>query len=670
MSKDIITNTIIDDQQSETVATGESERIWIIVSQVKSYRVVYFTDDNDYAPDAEGNEYFVSLYNGKLPKGMTLSNCWHWLFDGFFFVDAGIAKQRASSETLRQQNRNALNTMLREKVEVLQRPYCPSSSMGYLARKRKLAEAQYLLADEISERDYPYLTEAADISRCTVREIAELIVTKQTEFDEMLRRTERWRESLALVIRTAVTDADLAAVHQRLLEQPAPEINAHFVVEPQQARQEQVEQMPELHRERRRLQIQLRDRINTLRRVYKPDYLLDDVMFQHLSRIAQALLSANGQIEQLPRGFDITPLVSRASASRQTLLEAAQEVLVESDRKTKILWETEQMKDAMLSRIASIQSFPDIEATSKAIRAFTLSSNLMGVSVDKVANKSASGSHQSIALNANKSQTSPKRDAATMKLRSDAVKRIANSTAKITSVPRVGSLDPVSFRVLAQEGLPFVIEGLVKHWPLAALKPDMLKEQFGKLRVRVRVEDYVEKSFSSERTILNMSLAEYFAHIQANSESLPPYLGNQELPELTSLCQWPDYYQHYAKPRIWLGPAGTITPLHCDYDDNLFAQVFGEKRFLLYPPHHDEFLYTRKANPALYASRFDPEAPDYKNLPLAQQAWQVECIVKPGEMLFLPAGWFHHVRSLDFSLSVNRWAHDSPMALSKTLLSG
>jgi hypothetical protein len=661
----------IDYQQSETVVDEESEGIWIIVSHAKSYHVVYFTDDSNYAPNAEGNEYFVNLYNGKLPKGMTLANCWHWFFDGFFFVDACIA-QRSSTQTLLQRNRNALTAMLSEKIETLQRPYCPSSPMGYSARKQKLVEAQNLLAGEILEQDYPYLTEAAAISNCTVREIAQLIVTKQAEFEEMLRRTERWRESLAFAIRTAVTDGDLAAVHQRLLEQPAPEINVHFVVEPQHARQEQVEQMPEwveLNRERRRLQNQLRDRINALRRVYKPDYLLDDVMFQHLNRIAQALLSANGQIEQLPKGLDVTPLLSRASVRSQSLLEAAQELVAESDRQTKILWETEQMKDAMLSRIAGVQSFPDIESTSKVIRALTLSSKPMGVSIEQVANKTASLGYQSIALNANNSQTAPKRDTVTMKLRRDAVILTANYTAKMTSVPRVGSLDNASFRRRAQEGLPFVIEGLVKHWAIADIKPDTLKEQFGKLRVRVRVGDYVEKSFSPERTILNMSIAEYFTQIQANSDSLPPYLGNQELPELTSLSQWPDYYQQYVKPRIWLGPANTITPLHCDYDDNLFAQIFGKKRFLLYPPHHDEFLYTRKANPVLYASSFDPEAPDYNNLPLAQQAWQVECIVKPGEMLFLPAGWFHHVRSLDFSLSVNRWAHDPPMALSKTVLS-
>ena len=63
-----------------------------------------------------------------------------------------------------------------------------------------------------------------------------------------------------------------------------------------------------------------------------------------------------------------------------------------------------------------------------------------------------------------------------------------------------------------------------------------------------------------------------------------------------------------------------MTPLHCDYDDNIFAQLWGRKRIFLAPPHHDAFLYTREANPVLFGSPFDPEAPDYERFPLARQA--------------------------------------------------
>jgi uncharacterized RmlC-like cupin family protein len=41
----------------------------------------------------------------------------------------------------------------------------------------------------------------------------------------------------------------------------------------------------------------------------------------------------------------------------------------------------------------------------------------------------------------------------------------------------------------------------------------------------------------------------------------------------------------------------------------------------------------------------------------------IECIVNPGDLLYVPAGWYHQVRALTFSLSSNRWARSLPFAL-------
>ncbi|AMP05008.1 cupin-like domain protein [Collimonas pratensis] len=51
------------------------------------------------------------------------------------------------------------------------------------------------------------------------------------------------------------------------------------------------------------------------------------------------------------------------------------------------------------------------------------------------------------------------------------------------------------------------------------------------------------------------------------------------------------------------------------------------------------------------------------NRNLARQAALVECIMQPGELLYVPAGWYHQVRALTFSLSANRWARALPLAL-------
>ncbi len=245
----------------------------------------------------------------------------------------------------------------------------------------------------------------------------------------------------------------------------------------------------------------------------------------------------------------------------------------------------------------------------------------------------------------------------------DAIRRVGRELPAIAEVPRMGVLDAAAFRAQAAKGLPFLITGIVGRWPLSALTPQTLRERFSHLQVRARVGDYINTAFAVGRAMQDMSMLEYLDLVADGAHDLPPYLGNLELRELNSLCYWPSYFSKMGPPRFWLGPAGTVTPLHCDYDDNIFAQVWGSKRIFLAPPHHDEFLYPSAANAILFGSPFNPEAPDFDKFPLARQATMVECIVNAGDMLYVPAGWYHQVRALTFSLSANRWARAMPYAL-------
>jgi hypothetical protein len=246
-----------------------------------------------------------------------------------------------------------------------------------------------------------------------------------------------------------------------------------------------------------------------------------------------------------------------------------------------------------------------------------------------------------------------------------ALKENARRLPCITAVPRLGTLDAAAFERQAEKGLPFLIPGLACRWPLSAFTPQTLRERFSNLPVRARVGDYVNTAFAPDRAMQDMSMLEYLELVAAGTEGLPPYLGNLELRELNRFCYWPAYFTKPGPPRFWLGPAGTVTPLHADYDDNIFVQIWGSKRIFLAPPHHDEFLYPREANALLFGSPFDPEAPDFEKFPLAREASMIECVVHPGDMLYVPAGWYHQVRSLTFSLSANRWSRAMPLALDR-----
>ncbi|MGW8393445.1 cupin-like domain-containing protein [Pseudoduganella sp. HUAS MS19] len=271
------------------------------------------------------------------------------------------------------------------------------------------------------------------------------------------------------------------------------------------------------------------------------------------------------------------------------------------------------------------------------------------------------------AAQAAKAEARERRDAemrgvSSMQEMRDAIRTAARALPAIAAVPRVRPMSATAFRARARDGLPFLVPGAVAHWPICSLGPEVLRERFGQVHVRARVGDYIGTAFAPDRAMLDTTMREYLDLAEATA-GLPPYLGNLELRELNSLCHWPTYFEKMGPPRFWIGPAGTVTPLHSDFDDNIFAQVWGSKRIILSPPHHDEFLYAREANPVLFGSPFDPEAPDFERYPLARRATMIEVIVQPGDMLYVPAGWYHQVRALTFSLSSNRWARGLPYAL-------
>ena len=100
---------------------------------------------------------------------------------------------------------------------------------------------------------------------------------------------------------------------------------------------------------------------------------------------------------------------------------------------------------------------------------------------------------------------------------------------------------------------------------------------------------------------------------------------------------------------LWLGPKGTVTPLHHDGTNIFFAQIHGRKQFLLAAPREARILECARG----YYADVDPEAPDLDRYPWWNDVTLHRVVLAPGEVLFLPVGWWHHVRSLDVSISLS-----------------
>jgi Cupin-like domain len=116
-------------------------------------------------------------------------------------------------------------------------------------------------------------------------------------------------------------------------------------------------------------------------------------------------------------------------------------------------------------------------------------------------------------------------------------------------------------------------------------------------------------------------------------------------------------------PRIWLGNRIT-TPTHVDEWNNIGCVVAGRRRFTLFPPEQISNLYIGPLDfaptgaPMSLVSLLDPDLDRYPKFREALRESQ-SAELGPGDALFIPPLWWHHVESLEpFNVLVNYWWHD------------
>lgn len=116
-----------------------------------------------------------------------------------------------------------------------------------------------------------------------------------------------------------------------------------------------------------------------------------------------------------------------------------------------------------------------------------------------------------------------------------------------------------------------------------------------------------------------------------------------------------DFPKRWIVTNLWFGGDKCKTPLHYDDKENFFTQVFGEKRVLLFSPSQTEYLYQAHGQKHDHMSRVNVFNPNETEFPRYTNAESSEVIVEPGDMLYIPKGWWHAVEPLSTSISINYW---------------
>ena len=139
-------------------------------------------------------------------------------------------------------------------------------------------------------------------------------------------------------------------------------------------------------------------------------------------------------------------------------------------------------------------------------------------------------------------------------------------------------------------------------------------------------------------------------------DCLPGFADENELPLLDVRVA----------PLVWFGTAIT-TPAHFDESHNIACCVAGRRRFTLFPPEQIANLYIGPLDhsPAgMPMSLVDFAQPDFERFPRFRDALANARVAElaPGDAIYMPPLWWHHVRSLErFNMLVNYWwVHPTP----------
>jgi hypothetical protein len=120
-----------------------------------------------------------------------------------------------------------------------------------------------------------------------------------------------------------------------------------------------------------------------------------------------------------------------------------------------------------------------------------------------------------------------------------------------------------------------------------------------------------------------------------------------------------------APPRIWIGNR-TIASAHYDAMNNIACNAVGRRRFTLFPPEQIANLYPGPLAPTpggQAVSVVDFAAPDFAHHPRFRDALAAAqgAVLEPGDAIFIPNPWWHHVEGLEpFNVLLNYWWSSMP----------
>jgi hypothetical protein len=208
---------------------------------------------------------------------------------------------------------------------------------------------------------------------------------------------------------------------------------------------------------------------------------------------------------------------------------------------------------------------------------------------------------------------------------------------------------------------PVVLTDAAARWPaLRKWTPAFFRERFGDATIEItagrEADPFYDMNFRAHRRRMRMD--RFIDRVLAAGTSNDLYMvsNNHTMrrPRFRALLDDVKPPRDLFEPltpgatSLWIGPAGTVTPLHHDTTNILFAQIHGRKRVELVSPQETALLVDPVHG---YYSPVELDELAAAKHPALRQMLVKQVVLDPGDALYIPAGWWHRVTSLDVSIS-------------------
>lgn len=158
---------------------------------------------------------------------------------------------------------------------------------------------------------------------------------------------------------------------------------------------------------------------------------------------------------------------------------------------------------------------------------------------------------------------------------------------------------------------------------------------------------FVERAFVTEKR------AE-LRHYYKNPTTLLP-AGHDDSERIAPLAC---YLSKAITRNLWISGPGLTVGLHFDAAENLNFSLRGRKRFTLYPPGVRAYYPLPMFSQTAHISGVfrDGPNPDLRRFPRFDPSRAIDIELSEGEILYLPAYWWHQVTSLgEENVNLNFW---------------